>query len=60
MPEHFEPPPLPEATTRRSWTPPQIEDLPCFESLTLQTIAVGDLADGSPSFPSPTHTSDLT
>ena len=37
MPKHLEPRPLPEATARKSWTPPRIEDLPYLEQLTLQT-----------------------
>ena len=46
MPEHLEFRPLREAITRKSWTPPQIEDLPCLESLTVQTI-VSEPADSS-------------
>ena len=53
MPEHLEPRPAPEATARKSWTPPQIEDLPCLENLTLQTSVVRELADRGPSFSSP-------
>ena len=60
VPEHLEPRPLPEATARKSWTPPQIEDLPSLEPFTLQASAVGGLADGGPSLPSPVLASNLT
>ena len=36
MPEHLATRPLHEATPRKSWTPPQIEDLPCLDNLALQ------------------------
>ena len=42
MPLHLAPRPLHEATTRKSWTPPQIEDLPHLENLTLQSSVVSE------------------
>ena len=49
--ERPEPRCQPEAVTRKSWTPPKIEDLPRLENLTLQTTIVGDPIDGGSIFP---------
>ena len=46
MSERPEPRCQPEAVTRKSWTPPKIEDLPRLENLTLQTTIVEDPIDG--------------
>jgi hypothetical protein len=49
--ERPEPRHLPETATRKSWTPPRIDDLPRLENLTLQT-SVGDPIDpGGSIFP---------
>jgi hypothetical protein len=44
--ERPEPRRQPEAATRKSWTPPRIDDLPRLENLTLQTSVVDDPVDG--------------
>jgi hypothetical protein len=46
VPERPEPRRQPEAATRKSWTPPRIDDLPRLENLTLQT-SVGTPIDGN-------------
>ena len=46
MPEHSEPRPQPAAAAKKSWIPPQIDDLPRLENLTLQTSVVEDPVDG--------------
>jgi len=48
--EHLESRPLREAIPRKSWTPPQIEDLPRLETLTLQT-GVSERADSGADTP---------
>ena len=47
MPERHDPRREPEAATRKSWTPPTIDDLPRLENLTLQTSVGGPIDGGS-------------
>jgi hypothetical protein len=49
--ERDQPRPPSTGPTRKSWTPPKIDDLPRLENLTLQTGGVGSPVNGGSIFP---------